>query len=201
MTEIIEFIAEKKEIQGKGAARAARRDHKIPAIVYGGKQIWPISISTKEFLKEYLKGNIQSKLIEIKLNNKNITAITKEIQLHPVTDMPEHIDFQEINQNTQVKVSVHIRILNEDKCVGIKKGGALNVIQRSVTLRCHPNSIPKHIDVDIAKLEIGNSIHIDNIVLPKGVKPINPENFTIVSISGRAAEDSNSDKATTAESK
>ena len=147
-----------------------------------------ISINAKEFLQEYSKGSIQSKLIELSLEDKKITAIPRSVQVHPVTDIPQHIDFQEIGKDTSVKVSVHLKILNEDKAPGIKKGGALNVVQRIIPCYCHPKNIPSHLEVDIGALEIGTSLHINDIKLPEGLMPVDKSNFAVLSLSGRIEE-------------
>ena len=188
MTETITFSAEYKDKKGKGAARELRIQHRIPAIVYGGKEEVMLSLLSKDFVKEYSKGNIQSRLVELELGGKKITVIPREVQTHPVTDAPVHIDFQEVTEGTVIKVAIHVKVLNEEKCPGIKKGGVLNVVQRFISFHCRPDSIPKHLSIDISGLEIGRSLHINDITLPSGIKPIDKSNFVILSISGRAEE-------------
>ncbi|MDJ1304847.1 MAG: 50S ribosomal protein L25/general stress protein Ctc [Candidatus Midichloria sp.] len=188
MTEMIVFTAEIKESKGKGAARALRRNDRIPAILYGGKEDVMLSLIAKDFFKEYSKGNMQSRLVELHLGNKKITAIPRDVQINPVIDFPEHIDFQEVGKDTEIKVAVHVRIINDDKCPGIKKGGVMNVAQRTINFYCHPSSIPSSIDVNVANLEIGQNLHINDLQLPTGVRPVDPHNFAILSISGRAEE-------------
>lgn len=197
---MISISAEIKKEVGKSSARALRRIDRIPAVIYGGKEVVMASLVLKDFLKEYTNGSIQSKIIELDFGSSKITTILKSIQFHPVTDVPEHIDFQEVSENSIVKVAVRVIILNEDKCPGVKKGGVLNIPKRSVVLYCPPVSIPAKIEVDVIKLEIGHNIHINDIQLPLNVRPIDDSNFVIASISGRveesaeAAAESSSDK-------
>ena len=188
MSRIITFPAELRAKQGKSAARALRKEGRLPAIVYGGESMQMLSLPQKEFQKEYMEGNIQSKLIKIELGGKTITAIPREVQLHPVTDKPEHADFQEVKKGEKIKVKIHIRVTNEDKCPGIKKGGVLNIVQRTIEFLCEPENMPQHINIDISSLEIGNNLHINDIELPKGITPLDKSNFAVLSISGRAEE-------------
>jgi large subunit ribosomal protein L25 len=187
MAESIKMKAELKEKNGKGTARALRREGRIPAIIYGGshKEVM-ISLAQNEFIKEYNKGNIQAKLFEIELANETITAIPKIVQVHPVTDFPLHADFQEVSKDTTVKVSVHVKVINEEKSPGVKRGGVLNVATRSFLVYCHPTNIPEHIVVDVINLEIGKNIHINDLELPQGVVPLDQSNFVVVSVSGRS---------------
>lgn len=182
------FDAEIKNAIGKGAARALRRQNRIPAIVYGGADNVMLSVAAKEFVKEYGKGNIQSRIVKLDFNDKSITVIPRAVQINPVTDFPEHIDFQEIVENTEVKISVPVRVLNTDKCPGIKKGGMMNVAHRTISFYCHPSTVPTHIAVDVADLEMGQNVHIMDIALPDGIKPVDLHNFVILSISGRSEE-------------
>ena len=188
MTEMLVFDAEIKNAIGKGAARALRRQNRIPAIVYGGADNVMLSVAAKEFVKEYGKGNIQSRIVKLDFNDKSITVIPRAVQINPVTDFPEHIDFQEIVENTEVKISVPVRVLNTDKCPGIKKGGMMNVAHRTISFYCHPSTVPTHIAVDVADLEMGQNVHIMDIALPDGIKPVDLHNFVILSISGRSEE-------------
>lgn len=187
MAEAIKIQAEAKQKGGKGAARALRRAGKVPAIIYGGshKEIM-ISLNSNELLSEYNRGNITSKLFEIVLGAKKINVIPKDIQVDPITDLPIHADFLEVSKDTKVKISLYVKVTNEDKAPGVKKGGVLNVASRYVPFYCHPNNIPEALIVDVGSLEIGQNIHINDLKLPQGVTPVDSSNFVLVSISGRA---------------
>lgn len=182
----IQIRAESRSQTGTGSARAARRSEKIPAIIYGFGQEHKIEISSKEFVKEYLKGGIASKLATIDLEGKKINVITRDVQVHPVTDNPMHVDFQQIDENHPIKVSIRLKVINEQKCLSIKRGGVLNIVLRQTKFYCFPKYIKSSIEVDIANLKMGQSIHINDIILPEGITPVSKSNFVILSIAGRA---------------
>lgn len=188
MAEAIKMMAELKMDIGKGPSRAVRRAGRVPCIIYGGKEQKMVSLELKEFLKIFNMGNIQSRLFNLELGGKKIDALAKDVQLDPVTDTPIHIDFQEVNVKTPIKVEVHIKLINEEKAPGVKKGGVLNVAHRMVAFMVFPNNIPEHIVVDVAGLEIGRSINIEDLKLPEGVIPVDKSNFVLVSITGRSEE-------------
>jgi large subunit ribosomal protein L25 len=181
----IEFNAEVKNGSGTGAARSARRSGMIPAIIYGSGTQHTIAVPSKDFLKEYLKGGIMSKLATLNIDGKKIHVITRDVQIHPVTDNPIHIDFQEIDANKPIKISVRIKVLNEHKCASIKRGGVLNIVLRQAKFYCLPSQLQTSIEIDISELRIGQSIHINDIKLPQGMSPVDKTNFVILSIAGR----------------
>ncbi len=190
MTEVVKFSAEIKDGAGRGASRALRREGRLPAIIYGGKDVPEmVTLSINEFVKEYQKGGIKTRPVEILAGKKTISAIAKEIQIHPVSDVPVHIDFLRIGKDTVVSVGITIRVINEDKSPGVKKGGIANIVSRKVDFLCHPSNIPHHIEIDLADLEIGHIVHINDIKLPEGVKPVDPSNFTLLTIIGRTEEE------------
>ncbi len=189
MTETLRFEANIKEAAGKGSARAARRAGLVPCIMYGGKEgQLMFNLHANKLDAEIKKGGFRTRLVEIVVGGKTITTLPKEIQLHPVTDMPEHIDFLRIGKDTLVKVGVTIKVVGEEKSPGVKRGGVVNIVHRTVMFECHPSSIPHHIEVDVSTLEIGHNLHISKIKLPEGVKPVDKADFTVVSITGRTEE-------------
>lgn len=188
MTQSVKIKAESKEKNGKGSARAARREDRVPGILYGGANNKMVSFVKKEIEKEFQKGNILSRLFEIELEGKTIAAIPRAVQLHPVKDNLLHIDLQEVDVKKQAKIPLHVKIINEDKSPGLKVGGVMNVPHRFIHMMCMPTSIPDHIVVDLAGLQIGHSIHINDIKLPEDVVPVDKANFVLVSVTGRTAE-------------
>jgi large subunit ribosomal protein L25 len=149
-----------------------------------------VSVPARDFIIEYQKGGIKTRMVELDINGKKHSVITKSVQKHPVTDMPIHLDFLRVDKDTSIVVSVAIHVKGEDKCVGVKKGGVANLVSRTIELVCHPADIPAFIDIDISTLDIGQNIHISDVNLPKGVEPKDSSNFTVVSIIGRSSEDS-----------
>ena len=184
----IEFKAGTRNESGTGQARAIRRSGMIPAIIYGLGQENMISISSKDFVKEYLKGGIMSKLATVDVDGEKIYVIIRDVQTHPVTDNPIHIDFQRIEALTHIKVSIRVKVLNEQKSASIKKGGMLNIVLRQIKFYCLPSQIRHIIEVDVADLRIGQSVHINDIKLPEGMLPVDKSNFVGLSIAGRTEE-------------
>ena len=147
-----------------------------------------ISLIYKDFLKEYHKGNLLSRLLEVKLGKKILKVISREVQTDPVTDNPIHIDFQLIKENIPIKVAVRVKVINKDKSPGIKIGGILNIVRKYISLNCIPQNIPEYLEIDISGFEIGRNVHISDLILPEGVVPVDKDNFTILAIAGRVEE-------------
>jgi len=187
MVELV-LAGEEKKGSGTGNSRALRRDGKLPAIIYGFGENHMINLVYKDFLKEYHKGNLLSKLVSIKLGKKSLKVITRDVQIDPVSDNPIHVDFQLVKDNVSIKVDVRVKVINQDKSPGIKKGGILNVVKKYISLNCIPKNIPGYLEIDIEGFEIGKNIHINDIELPNGVVPVDKSNFTILTIAGRVEE-------------
>jgi large subunit ribosomal protein L25 len=198
MSDIISFTAEKRERAGKGVARALRREGLVPAVIYGdNKDPEGISLSRKDFTKLYNTGRLMSTLLDIEVDGKKTRVLTRDLQLHPVRDDIMHADFLRLSKGTKIAVEVQVVFLNEDTCPGLKTGGVLNVVRYSVELNCPADSIPDSIEVDLAEVNMGDSVHISDITLPDGVVPvISDRDFTIATIAvpaGGASDDSESD--------
>jgi large subunit ribosomal protein L25 len=187
----IEFKAVERSAIGKGGAREARRQGTIPAVIYGNsKPVVTLSVEGNNLSNEYRKGGFMNKIVALKSEKSTYFAIPREIQLNPVSDKVEHIDFMHVDEKTEVKVRVPVHYLNAEKSIGIKRGGVLNVVRRYLDLVCNVRNIPTVIDIDITNVNIGTSIHIKDVVLPEGVRPtIKGRNFTICSITGRSKEE------------
>lgn len=176
---------------GKGAARALRRDGKVPGILYGkGHEPISISLPLKNVAMEYARGRFRSRLVDIVLEDgKTVQALPKDLQFHPVTDVIEHVDFIKVDQNTTLHVDVPVKFLGQEKAVGLKRGGVLNIVRHEIEFVCAATKIPTHIEVNIQDMDIGDSIHINEIMLPEGVTPVIKRNFTIATIAGRLKEE------------
>ncbi len=185
MAEVISLEIELRERAGKGAARALRRAGKLPAIVYGGSdEPEKIALSQNE-LKRVLARHprFMSSLWELRAGDRVIRALPREIQYHPVTDEPLHLDFLRAEAGARVEVEVPVLFVNEEVCAGLKRGGVLNVVRREVELECPVDNIPAELEVDLAGFDIGDSVHISHIQLPEGVVPtIRDRDFTICTI-------------------
>ncbi len=175
---------------GKGVARALRREGKLPGVLYGkGQQPVSIALSAKELTLEYQKGRFRSRLVDIALDGKTIQALPKDLSFNPVTDQIEHVDFIKVEKGVSLRVSVPVKFTGQDKSVGIKRGGVLNVVRHEIEFECAPEAIPTHIEVNITALDIGNSVHIKDVTLPKGVVPTIKRNFTVAAVAGRSSAD------------
>ncbi len=177
--------AETREKSGKGPARALRRAGKVPAIVYGGtdEQV-QVALPFKE-LKLELGTNPRffSTVFELDFGDRRLKVLPREAQLHPVTDNPLHVDFLRAETGATVTVDVPVRFVHEDQSPGMKRGGTLNIVRRTVELVCPTDAIPGELVVDLAGREIGDSVHISEVKLPQGVRPtITDRDFTICSV-------------------
>ncbi|MDD2839631.1 MAG: 50S ribosomal protein L25/general stress protein Ctc [Rickettsiales bacterium] len=172
---------------GSANTRRLRKDGRIPAVIYGnnGDENIYISISKRDFDKEYMKSNVQLKPIELNLDGKKYKVLVYQIDLDPVTDMPRHVDFNNVENKKELKIYIPVNFLGKEKAPGIKKGGFLNVLKRKIECFCNLENIPSSIDIDVSKLHIGSKIKISDITLPNNVKNTNKSNFDICSITGR----------------
>lgn len=192
MQAAIELKGNARPLSGKGAARAARRAGTVPVVLYGkGKNTVSANVDANTLALAYFKGGFMNKVVAIKLEDgSTFYGVPREVQLHPVSDKIEHADFQQVDASSEVKVLVPVHVLGVEKSVGIKRGGALNIVSHQLPLMCNVTKIPASIDIDVSNLNIGSSIHLSDITLPEGVRPANKRlDITIASISGRAAEE------------
>ncbi|MCP5362110.1 MAG: 50S ribosomal protein L25/general stress protein Ctc [Hyphomicrobiales bacterium] len=196
-TETATLKAEKRQASGKGAARALRREGKLPGIIYGGsKAEETIALPQKEFQLVLQRGRFRARLLNLEVDGKTIAVLPRDVQFNPVTDVPEHADFQRIEADTKVKVMVPLQFLNRDKSPGLRRGGVLNVVRHEIELLCPPKNIPDSIKVDLGGAAIGDSIHVESVNLGEGVESIIKRNFTLATVVGRGAKDD--DTGTTA---
>lgn len=187
--ETYELKAEARERVGKGSARELRRNGFIPAVIYGDKQA-PISIAinTNEVTKRIHAGGFMTTVATIDVDGKKYQVLPKDYQLDPVRDFTMHVDFLRVSGNTQVTVEIPVHFVNEDKSPGLKVGGVLNIVRHEVEVHCPANAIPEFFTVDLSGHKIGDSIHISEVTLPKGVTPtIADRDFTIATIVAPAA--------------
>lgn len=191
MKAAVELKAFSRASLGKGSARAERRANRIPVVVYAKeKQNLPLSVDANSLTHAYFKGGFMSKIVSLKVDNKDVFVIPRDLQFNPVSDKIEHADFLHIDEKSVVKVTVPVHFLNTEKSAGIKRGGVLNIVRHEVELFCPVSAIPQSLDVDVSGLEIGDSVHIHNMTLPAGVTPaIKSRDFTIASIAGRQKEE------------
>ena len=185
MSDVLTLAAETREKKGKGPARALRREGKVPAIIYGpGGEPEQLALVLNDLKKVIGKRGFFNKLLKLDFGNgRTVSALAREAQFHPVTSNPLHVDFYRTDEHATVVVEVPVVFQNETAAPGLKAGGTLNIVRREIELRCHADSIPSQIEVDLTGREIGDSIHISHVKLPDGVVPtITDRDFTICSI-------------------
>ena len=184
MADIDQIEVQDREKAGKGASRALRRAGLVPGIVYGdNKEPTNIALDRVMLEKHLHSGGFTSKLFELQLGSLKQRVLPREIQLHPVTDRPLHVDFLRIAAGAELAIEVAVNFVNEEECEGLKQGGVLNVVRHTVELLCPADAIPEFIEVDLKGYEIGDSVHIGSVKLPDGVTPtITDRDFTIATI-------------------
>ena len=184
MATIINMSADARDRAGKGAARATRRDGRVPAVIYGDKTD-PIlvSVAPKELVKELNKEGFFNHLIDLKLGEESHLVLARDVQLDPVTDRPIHVDFLRVGAESTVTVDIPVHFINHERSPGIKRGGMLNVVRHEIEMVCRATDIPESLTVDLNGLNIGDSVHISMIALPEGSKPvISDRDFTVATI-------------------
>ncbi|WP_438997118.1 50S ribosomal protein L25/general stress protein Ctc [Candidatus Puniceispirillum sp.] len=201
MSDITTISAEQRERVGKGSARAARRAGLVPAVIYGDKkEPLGINMSTREITKIVHQPGIFGRLLEIKVDGKKNTVLTRDIQFHPVSDTILHMDFLRVSGSVKVAVGVPVEFINEDICPALKIGGVLNVVRHEIELNCPATDIPEKIIIDLDGLKIGDSIHISAITLPDGVEPtITDRDFTVATLQSPGGGVKNEDEDTDGE--
>ncbi|MGE0260788.1 MAG: 50S ribosomal protein L25/general stress protein Ctc [Alphaproteobacteria bacterium] len=189
MPELITLSAEPRLRAGKGAARATRRAGRVPAIVYGdSKEPMMISLEPRELGRVLARPGFFNHLVELSVDGATHRTLPREVQYHPVTDAPLHIDFQRVGAGSQVTVAVPVVFINQEQSPGMRRGGILNVVRHEIEMVCSVDSIPERIVADLTGLEIGDTLHISAVELPAQARPvIQDRDFTIASIAASSA--------------
>lgn len=183
MSDVLTLAAEARDRAGKGASRAVRREGRVPAVVYGNREsALPIHVEEKRLVKLLQSGHFMNSVIEIELDGRKHRALPRDVQLHPVTDRPIHVDFLRVSGDKLITVNVPVRFENEHASPGLKRGGVLNVVRHEVELKCPVDAIPEDVVVDVSGFDIGDSIHISVVQLAKGITTVIDRNFTIATI-------------------
>lgn len=184
MSEMMTLKAEPRERVGKGSSRAVRRSGRVPAVIYGEKQDpQAITVAHVELMKLIHRGHFLSSALDVEVGGKAERVLPRDVQLHPVTDWPVHVDFLRIGAHSMLEIMVPVVFTNHEKSPGLKRGGVLNIVRHEVELMCPADNIPEDIIIDVAGFDIGDSIHISAVKLPAGVKPvIQDRDFTIATL-------------------
>lgn len=192
MTDFTTIGASTRAKAGKGAARATRRAGEVPAVIYGAKQEASlISLDPRIILREMHRGGWRSRLYQVKAGGSTTRALIREIQLHPVTDRPIHVDFQRLVGNEPVHVTVAVVFKGDEECVGVKQGGVLNIVRHTIDVTVDPDHIPEHFEADVSALEIGGIVRWHDLKGTENVSApdIEEHDYVIATIAAPSVED------------
>jgi len=183
MSDVLTLAAEARDRAGKGASRAVRREGRVPAVIYGNKEAaLSIHVEEKLLTKMLHTGHFMNSVVEITVDGKTHRTLPRDVQFHPVNDRPIHVDFLRVSADSLITVNVPVRFENEAASPGLKRGGVLNIVRHEIEMKCPADAIPDDIVVDVTGFDVGDSIHISSVQLPKGVKPVIDRDFTIATI-------------------
>lgn len=175
-----------REQVGTGGARALRREGRLPAIIYGAQRD-PLSITVdpRDVNRSLVEGGFFSTVFDIEMGTGEAEQVLpREVQYHPVTDRPMHVDFLRVTAETKINVEVPVYFTNEELSPGLKRGGVLNVVRHTIEVICAVSIIPDRFELDLSGTDIGDSIHVGKISLPEGVETaITDRDFTIATVS------------------
>ena len=201
MSDQLVLSAETRDRGGKGASRELRREGRVPAVVYGGKEE-PLMIHVEEklLMKQLMTGHFMNSVVMIDVGGKQIRTLPKDVAFHPVKDRPIHADFLRISKDSKVQVAVPVVFINEEASPGLKRGGVLNIVRHELELICDADKMPDDIQIDVTGYDVGDSIHISAVTLPKGSESaITDRDFTIATIVAPSAMKSTAGDTTTDE--
>jgi len=172
MSEQVNLNATNREVEGKSSSRQLRRSGSVPAVIYGGeKDPIRISILEKDIAKAAQIPGFATQILNINISGEEQNVIVKEIQRHPATQRVLHADLQRVNPDTKISISVPVRFLNEDSCMGVKMhGGAISRLINNIDITCLASNLPEYLEVDVAELDVGDSIFLSALNLPEGVE-------------------------------
>ena len=168
----IEINAVKRDVKGTGASRRTRRAGNVPGVVYGaGKDAVNIEMNTKELFLQFRHEAFHASILSLNLDGKKENVLLRDFQMHPVRNTIQHMDFQRVSANEKIHVKVPFHFLNAETAPGVKIGGGIVAhILTEAEVSCLPKDLPEFIEVDLAALEIGHSVHLSQITLAKGVE-------------------------------
>ena len=199
MAEIV-LNVEVRERAGSGGARAARREGKLPGVLYGGKQ-GPVAIAMRqsEFRKALYTGKLLGHLVTLSYGGETQPVIAKDVQFHPVTDVPVHFDLYRVDAHQLIRIEVPVRFRGQEASPGLKRGGALNINLHTLEVMAPADHIPEELLIDLTGLDIGDSVRGADVALPAGVElTAHLRDATVASIATSSAMQAEEEVATEA---
>ncbi len=180
-----------RERTGRGGAREARRAGKVPGILYGGdKDPVSISIDRKTVSQALKSGKFISHTVTLEHKGERQLVFAQDIQFHPVTDEPTHLDLFRVEKGQVIRVAVRVKVVGHGVSPGIKRGGALNIVRHEVWLYAPADQIPEELVIDVSECDIGDAVKISAVKLPEGTRPVIADrDFTVATVAGRSAKD------------
>ncbi|MBI0534511.1 50S ribosomal protein L25/general stress protein Ctc [Roseomonas sp. KE2513] len=184
MVQTIRIEAAARERAGKGAARATRRGGSVPAVIYGAKQeATLLALDPRDVMKELQKGGWQSHLYEVAVaGGATERCLMRDVQFHPVSDQPIHVDFQRLAAGQKIRVRVPVALLGEDVSPGIKAGGVANLVRRDLEVMADPDNVPERFEVDLSTAEIGDTIRWSAVKDQQGAVPTLDRDFVVLTV-------------------
>lgn len=184
MSDALTLPAEARERAGKGASRALRREGRVPAVIYGGKEEpTTIHVEGKELMRQLMTGHFMNSIVMVEIGGKKVRAIPKDVTFHPVNDRPIHADFLRLSKDSKIEVAIPVVFINEELSPGLKKGGVLNIVRHELDLVCEADKIPSEIEIDVTGKDVGDSLHISEVALPEGsASAITDRDYTIATL-------------------
>ncbi len=163
--------AEKRAEQGKGASRRLRRAGKLPAIVYGvGKEPAAVTLEHNEVIRHLDEESFYSQVLTVDLEGMREKVVLRDLQRHPSKSLVLHMDLQRIDEDEEIRVVVPIHFINEDTCPGVKLGGQVSHQMVEVEVSCLPKDLPEFLEIDMAEMEVGDTLHLSDVKVPEGVQ-------------------------------
>jgi large subunit ribosomal protein L25 len=183
MANVVTIEAEARARAGKGAARATRREGKVPGVIYGAKQSPSlIALDPRAVLRELSRPGWQSRLYEIRMNGDATQALIRDVQFHPVSDAPEHVDFQRVAPGEPIRVSVPVHFDNDGLSPGLKRGGVLNVIRHTVEVYATPEHIPEQFIADLNGLDFNDAVRWEDLKGTENTHSAISRNFVVATV-------------------
>jgi large subunit ribosomal protein L25 len=188
MAEIV-LNVEVRDGAGTGAAREVRRQGKVPGVLYGGARgPVPVAVDAIAFRKALYTGKLLGHLVTLKHGEETQPVITKDVQFDPVSDQPIHFDLFRVDEHQQVKIAVPVHFKNQDVSPGLKRGGALNIAWHELEIWAFADQIPEELVADVGALDIGGAVHVSDLILPEGVKPVGAGDVVVATVTGSSAQ-------------